>query len=77
MRGAFLAYARFARERPEQFRLITNPPDEPEALERIANRITELKDNLAAVLRDGIAAGDVRPDLDPDLSPPNTPPPHQ
>ena len=38
IRQAALAYAQFAAERPQQFRLIANPPDEPQALERIAGR---------------------------------------
>jgi AcrR family transcriptional regulator len=68
IRRAALAYARFAAERPEQFRLIANPPDEPQALERIADLIQEQNSKLADALRDGIADGSIRPDIDPDLT---------
>lgn len=65
---ASLAYARFAAERPHQFRLMADPPDEPEATERIADLIQEQNNKLAAALRDGIADGSIRPDIDPDLT---------
>lgn len=65
---ASIAYARFAAERPEQFRLIADPPDEPAALERIADLIEEQNSKLAGALRDGIADGTIRPDIDPDLT---------
>jgi AcrR family transcriptional regulator len=68
IRRAALAYARFAAERPQQFRLIANPPDEPQALERIADLIQEQNNKLADALRDGIADGSIRPDIDPDLT---------
>jgi AcrR family transcriptional regulator len=62
------AYARFALERPTQFRILTDPPDEPEALEQVANLISEQNGKLAAAIRDGIADGTIRPDLDPELA---------
>jgi AcrR family transcriptional regulator len=65
---ASTAYARFATERPEQFRLIADPPNEPEALEQIADLIAEQNSKLAGALRDGIADGSIRPDIDPDLT---------
>jgi AcrR family transcriptional regulator len=62
------AYARFAAERPQQFRLIADPPDVPEALGRIADLIQEQNNKLADALRDGIADGSIRPDINPDLT---------
>lgn len=65
---AALAYARFAAERPQQFRLVADPPDVPEALGRIADLIEEQNNKLADALRDGIADGSIRPDIDPNLT---------
>jgi AcrR family transcriptional regulator len=62
------AYARFAAERPHQFRLIVDPPPEPDALERVGDLIAEQHNKLAAVLRDGIADGTINPNIDPDLT---------
>lgn len=64
---AAAAYARFAAERPAQFRLLADPPDEPEALEPIADVLQQQNDKLAAAVRAGIAEGCIRPDIDPDL----------
>ncbi|MFL1376428.1 MULTISPECIES: TetR/AcrR family transcriptional regulator [unclassified Nocardiopsis] len=63
---AAAAYARFARERPHEFRILVEPPDEPDAVARIAELTREQNARLAEVIRDGIASGLVRPDLDPD-----------
>jgi AcrR family transcriptional regulator len=49
------AYVRFAQERPHQFQLLNTPPDEPEALERIADKIDEQIGKLANVLAAGVA----------------------
>ncbi|KXO97806.1 TetR/AcrR family transcriptional regulator [Tsukamurella pseudospumae] len=59
-------YARFARERPYEFRILVEPPDVPDAVARIAELTREQNAKLAAVLRKGVAAGTARPDLDPD-----------
>ncbi|MFE3442705.1 WHG domain-containing protein [Nocardia sp. NPDC059180] len=59
-------YLRFARERPDEFRILANPPDEPEALERVAALTREQNATLAGIMRDAIEAGTARPDLDPD-----------
>lgn len=59
-------YARFARERPHEFRILVEPPDEPGAVERIADLNEVQSAKLAAAIRDGIAAGDGRTDLDAD-----------
>ncbi|CAM2759361.1 TetR/AcrR family transcriptional regulator [Skermania piniformis] len=64
--AAGAAYAQFAAERPHQFRLLAAPPDLPEALDRIADLTDEQNGKLAAVLRDGVAAGTMRADLDVD-----------
>jgi AcrR family transcriptional regulator len=60
------AYARFARERPHEFRTLVEPADEPQALARIADLTREQNDKLADVIRDAISTGAARPDLDPD-----------
>src|ERR671923_2451142 len=65
---AAAAYARFAAERPHQFRLMADPPNEPEAVERIADLIQEQNSKLADAIRDGITQGIIRPDIDPDLT---------
>jgi len=65
---AAAAYARFAAERPYQFRLLADPPDEPEALERVADLVEEQNAKLTAALREGIAEGSINPALDPELT---------
>lgn len=60
------AYARFARERPHEFRILVEPPNEPEAVARIAELTRAQNARLTAVLREGMATGLVRADLDPD-----------
>lgn len=47
---AAAAYARFARERPHEFRLLVEPPDEPEAVARIVELTREQNAKLAEVL---------------------------
>ncbi|QTJ67132.1 TetR/AcrR family transcriptional regulator [Rhodococcus sp. ZPP] len=59
------AYTRFAAERPYQFRLLADPPNEPAALERVADLVDEQNTKLATALRDGIADGSINPGLDP------------
>ena len=65
IRAAAAAYARFAAERPHQFRLLADPPDEPAALERVADLVEEQNAKLAAALSDGIADGSITPGIDP------------
>lgn len=60
-------YARFARERPHEFRILVEPADEPEAVVRLAELVGEQNARFADLLRDAVAAGVARPDLDPDL----------
>lgn len=59
-------YSRFALERPHEFRILVEPPNEPEAVEQIAELTREQNTKLADVIRDAIATGDARSDLDPD-----------
>jgi AcrR family transcriptional regulator len=65
IRAAAAAYARFAAERPHQFRLLADPPDDPAALERVADLVEEQNAKLAAALSDGIADGSIAPGIDP------------
>lgn len=60
------AYALFARERPHEFRVLVEPPNEPEAVERIAALTRTQNARLTDVIREGMQAGIVRADLDPD-----------
>lgn len=60
------AYVRFAFERPHQFRILANPPEEPEAIARIADMAREQNARLAAIIRDGIRDGNANPALDPE-----------
>ncbi|PQP21934.1 TetR/AcrR family transcriptional regulator [Rhodococcus opacus] len=59
------AYARFAAERPHQFRLLVEPPNEPDALARVADLVAEQNSKLAAALAEGVADGSINPHLDP------------
>ncbi|OBF83702.1 TetR family transcriptional regulator [Mycobacterium sp. 852002-51163_SCH5372311] len=60
------AYARFARERPHEFRILAEPPNEPAAVERIAELTRTQNARLTEVIREGMQAGIIRADLDPD-----------
>lgn len=61
-----LAYARFAESRPEQFRLITDPPSEPDALRPIETLIGNQLKVLSELIADGVADGTINPALDPE-----------
>lgn len=63
--GAAEAYVRFAKERPHEFRLLTQTSSGSPAFERIADLLDEETGRLAGAIADGIAEGDVRPDIDP------------
>jgi AcrR family transcriptional regulator len=65
IRQAAHAYTRFAIERPQQFRLILDPPDEPQAVDRISGLIDEQVGKLADVLADGVADGSFTASIDP------------
>jgi AcrR family transcriptional regulator len=66
--AAAQAYVRFAHDRPQQFRLLSSPPDEPQALERIADKIDEQVGKLAEVLAAGAADGSFASSLKPDVA---------
>ena len=59
------AYVSFALDRPHQFQLLSTPPDEPEALQRIADKIDEQIGRLADILAAGVADGTFISTLDP------------
>jgi len=61
---AATAWARFARERPHEFRIFVEPPDVPEAVERIAELTRTQNGKLAAAIRDAVDEGMARSDLD-------------
>jgi hypothetical protein len=58
------AYVSFAQDRPHQFQLLSTPPDEPEALQRIADKIDEQIGRLADILA-GVADGTFISTLEP------------
>uniref|UniRef100_UPI0009472807 TetR/AcrR family transcriptional regulator n=1 Tax=Pseudomonas aeruginosa TaxID=287 RepID=UPI0009472807 len=60
---AGVAYARFALERPHQFRLMSNPPGDPEAMSRVIGLIREQIGRLTAVVDEAIQSGVARADL--------------
>lgn len=62
------AWARFAIERPVQFRILLDPPAEPRALDEYAAVIREQNGKLADAIRDGIADGEIRDDVAPWLA---------
>lgn len=62
------AYLAFATERPHQFQVLSNPPDEPQALERIADKIDEQVGKLADVVAAGVADGSFDPCVQPDTA---------
>ncbi|WP_244438347.1 TetR/AcrR family transcriptional regulator [Mycolicibacterium septicum] len=62
------AYVAFARERPRQFELLNTPPDEPDALERIAAKVEEQVGKLADILSDGVADGSIELDAEPSIA---------
>jgi AcrR family transcriptional regulator len=62
------AYAHFAKERPHQFRILVEPPNEPEALKRIANLIREQNAKLCALIGRGIDEAVIDGEFDPELA---------
>jgi AcrR family transcriptional regulator len=59
------AYVSFAQDRPHQFQLLNAPPDEPEVLERIADKVDEQIGKLADILAAGVADGTFISTLEP------------
>lgn len=68
IRRVSLAYARLAFERPHSFRVFANPPEEPEAIKRVAELANEQHAKLANIIQQGIDAGLVRPALNPEVT---------
>jgi AcrR family transcriptional regulator len=62
------AYVSFAQDRPQQFQLLNTPPDEPEALEQIADKIDEQVGKLADILAAGVADGTFVSTLEPSVA---------
>jgi len=62
------AYTNFAKERPHQFRILVEPPNEPEALKRIANLIREQNAKLGALIRRGIDEAVIDGGFEPELT---------
>ncbi|MBC2641926.1 MULTISPECIES: TetR/AcrR family transcriptional regulator [unclassified Rhodococcus (in: high G+C Gram-positive bacteria)] len=62
------AYTRFAVERPHQFRLLADPPNEPNALARVADLIEEQNTKLATAISDGIADETIPAHIDPTMT---------
>lgn len=58
------AYARFAVERPHEYRLLAFPPPDAPAPERVVELVDEQNGKLAALIQEGIDAGLLRDDLD-------------
>ncbi len=59
------AYVRFAQERPHHFEVLSNPPNEPGALQPIAAKIDEQMATLAELVAAGIADGSFTSSIDP------------
>lgn len=59
------AYVRFAQERPHHFEVLSNPPNEPGALQPIAAKIEGQMAKLADVLAAGVADGSFTSTIDP------------
>jgi AcrR family transcriptional regulator len=62
------AYTNFAKERPHQFRILVEPPNEPEALTRIANLVREQNAKLGALIRRGIDEAVIDGGFDPEIA---------
>ncbi|MDP3655048.1 MAG: TetR/AcrR family transcriptional regulator [Rhodoferax sp.] len=62
------AYTNFAKEHPHQFRILVEPPNEPEALARIANLIRDQNAKLGVLIRRGIDEAVLDDGLDPELT---------
>jgi AcrR family transcriptional regulator len=65
VRRAAEAFARFAVENPHQFQILVNPPDEPEAMARVAHLLHVQNGKLAVALQDGVDTGTMDPGIDP------------
>lgn len=61
-------YFRFAFERPNEFRLLADPPNEPEALARVSELVRHQNSKMEAAIADGISDGSIDPAVDPYLA---------
>lgn len=62
------AYVRFAREKPAEFRILAEPPDDAGALAALETK-TATEDNLVeALLREGVQDGSLDPTTNPELT---------
>lgn len=68
LRIAAEGYFRFASERPNEFRLLADPPNEPEAVARVSDLVRHQNSKMEAAIRDGIADGTIDPTIDPCLA---------
>jgi AcrR family transcriptional regulator len=64
VRLAAEAFARFALDSPHQFQILVNPPNEPEAMERVAHLLHVQNGKLADTLQEGVDTGVMDPHLD-------------
>ncbi|WP_178386471.1 TetR/AcrR family transcriptional regulator [Pseudomonas aeruginosa] len=62
------AYVRFALERPHQFHVMSNPPDDPEAMGRVVSLIHEQTSRLGVAVREAMECGEVAPGVDPNVT---------
>lgn len=62
------AYVRFALERPHQFRVMSNPPDDPEAIGRVVGLIHEQTSRLGSAVSEAMESGEVTPKADPNVT---------
>lgn len=61
-------YFRFAMERPTAFRLLADPPNDPEALLRVSELVRHQNGKMEAAITDGIADGSIDPGVDAHLA---------
>ena len=57
-------YFRFAMERPTAFRLLADPPNDPEALLRVSELVRHQNGKMEAAISDGLADGSIDPGVD-------------
>jgi AcrR family transcriptional regulator len=64
IRAVARAYASFAREKPDEYRLLAFPAHDEPMPDRLVELIDEQNSRLAALLDEAVAAGSARADLD-------------
>jgi AcrR family transcriptional regulator len=68
IRGVAAAYVRFATEKPNQYRLLAEPPADVPGAATIAALTSDQNGKFAALIQEGIDQGVIAPDLDPTLT---------